>query len=194
MRMVGFDRDFACSRQLCETIGVRAEWKSDELDRAYLIGRHLAFIEARADAALVKNQPKMALEAYQAGKLDIALGGLGILDQQGREEFARPRDEFVVGLDLGVDRCVLEDALGAQDFLDLIPDRLPILEHQREMLPDGEAAACFLGDAQRAQQPAYAIVGRHGQHFEGTYGLHGFTSSAPAGSGGGTGSAKPSAS
>ena len=98
--MVNFDRNFADCRQLFKTVGVRAERESDELHRAYLVGRHLAVIEARANAASVENHPQMALQAHQAGKLDVALGRVRILDEQGREEFTRARQKFVVGLDL----------------------------------------------------------------------------------------------
>src|ERR1700680_2343584 len=103
----------------------------------------------------------MPLQAYQAREFAVALDRLGILDEQGGGELARTREKFVISLDLGVDRGVLEDALGAQDFLDLIPDGLAVLEHQREMRAHGEAAARLLGDAQRAQQRPYAIVSRH---------------------------------
>src|ERR1700677_2439263 len=172
MWMVDFDRDLARSRQLSKTAGVRANWKSDELDSAYLVGRHLAIVEARAHTASVEDHPQMTLQTHQARKLDVALGRVRIFYQQGREEFARAWEEFVIGLDLVVDRRVLENALRAQDFLNLIPDGLPVLEHQRQMRSDGKAAARFLGDAQRTQQWAHAIVRVHRQHFEWSYRSH----------------------
>ena len=66
--MVDFDCDFADCRQLAKTARFRTQRKSDELHRTYLIRRHLAFIEAGADAASVKNDPQMALQTHQAGK------------------------------------------------------------------------------------------------------------------------------
>src|SRR5271156_1695152 len=98
MWMINFDRDSASGRQFSEVAGFRAERKGDELNRAYLVGRHLALVKAGAGAASVQDHPQMTFQAHEAGKLHIALGRVCILDEQGCEELARARDEFVVGL------------------------------------------------------------------------------------------------
>src|SRR5689334_23789088 len=108
--MIDLDRELARSRQFRETIGIGRDQEGDELHRAYLIGRHLALVEARRDAIFVKNEPQMMFQADQARKFNVALGWIRIFDEQGSEEFARARYQFVVGFHLGIDSRVLEDA------------------------------------------------------------------------------------
>ena len=84
--------------------------------------------------------------------------GSGIFDQHRCREFARAREQFIVGIDFVANRVFSSKPLGSNHLLNLIPDALAILEQQCDMAAERKAMA-FLGcDDQRAQPRAQNFV------------------------------------
>ena len=58
----------------------------------------------------------------------VALTCVGVLDKHRSGQFARARQQLVIGVDLMANRVLGRNLLGAQHLLDLVPDRAAIFE------------------------------------------------------------------
>src|SRR6266481_7449923 len=129
----------------------------------------------------------MALESNQPRQRRVPFFGLGVLDQQRRNQFTRGSNQLVVRVDLVLNRFPVRHFLRPDHFLDLVPRGLHILENKGKMRPDVQAAPLLLMNEQRPQPVAHAFVVSQRQYFVGRDFLH---RHSPCG--GGTASGKPS--
>ncbi len=88
--------------------------------------------------------PAAILEADEQRELALALADLGELDEEGGLPVAAVGDQGVVGVELFLDALGLEDALGAQHFLDLILHGQPVLEGPGDVGSDSELAIALV--------------------------------------------------
>jgi hypothetical protein len=108
----------------------------------------LLLVEARVDPAPAGLDPE-AIPGRQADelvKLLTALVEVRDLDEERPAELAGARQEVVVGPDLVGDRRGLDDPLGADHLVDLVEDRLAVLEEERQVRRQEDAPTVLDGE------------------------------------------------
>ena len=157
--MISLDRDLGHAAELQEPRRIDAlEREPDKLHRADFFVRHLALVESGRDLFRTDFQPQMTFEPDQPGQRGVAFLRVRIFDQQRRNQFARARNQLVVGVDFVLDRFAVRRFLRPDHFLDLVPLGLRVFENERQMRSDVQPAPLLLMDEQRPQSASHAFV------------------------------------
>src|SRR5258705_1383556 len=123
-------------------------------------------VDALAAADL---HPDAAFDTFQLREHPAPLVGVRVLDQHRRLPVAAVGHERVVGIELVADTLLLEDALDAQHLLHLVADRQLVLEEQRDVLAQGDAAVLLVLDDLRPEAgtlPGVGLEGQQGASFD----------------------------
>jgi len=117
------------------------------------------------------------LDALQLLQFARTLLRVRILDQHRGLQVGAVRNQRVVGVEFVLDAGRLEHAFDTQHFLDLVLDRQAILEHQRDVRSDRDAARTLVFEHARAERIALARIGFEGEQIAGCQFFHGLQES-----------------